>query len=336
MMGMMAARSQEAGPYFRLSDSFVPMVDELVPEEPNANSAADQIDTDFKADWLAYLRTTGLPACGLKYEDIRSPEENTIRFLNAFNRRIPAAKPRTVHESRELSIPSEYRQDYEALVALIRAGGDLKAYLSRDILKKKGPDRNDGLLNSWGIQHLHFRIGWDDQLLFCVITESDVFVIQTLPHAAEYLWVNTQLVQILHNNWPDVIARAKHTGLRPEVFAAPRRQSLRGYNANFLITVADGTVYLPPAGGTLASGDSQEDWVNCKKIFHELRYWQDAIAQNVLAIRTALNMPASKRLIVRMAFDNRDCSFYEPTQAVRLGGFAAAGGPSINSTFFDH
>jgi len=272
---------------------------------------------------VTYLRTTGLPACSLKYKDIRSPEENTMRFLNAYNRRIPAAKPRTVHESRELSIPSEYRQDYEALVALIRVGGDLKAFLSREILKKKRPDKNDPLLNSWGIQHLHFRIGWDDQLLFCVITESDVFVIQTLPHTAEFLWVNTQLIQILHDNWPDLIARAKHSGLRPEVFPASKRQSLRSFNANFLVTVADGTVYLPPAGGIMASGDSQEDRTNCDKIFHELRYWQNAIAQNALAIRTALNMPASKKLIVRMAFDNRDCCFYEPTQAVRLGGFAA-------------
>ena len=322
-MGMMAARSQEAGPYFRPSESFVPMVDGLAPEEPNADSAADQIHSDFKSDWVTYLRTTGLPACSLKYKDIRSPEENTMRFLNAYNRRIPAAKPRTVHESRELSIPSEYRQDYEALVALIRVGGDLKAFLSREILKKKRPDKNDPLLNSWGIQHLHFRIGWDDQLLFCVITESDVFVIQTLPHTAEFLWVNTQLIQILHDNWPDLIARAKHSGLRPEVFPASKRQSLRSFNANFLVTVADGTVYLPPAGGIMASGDSQEDRTNCDKIFHELRYWQNAIAQNALAIRTALNMPASKKLIVRMAFDNRDCCFYEPTQAVRLGGFAA-------------
>jgi hypothetical protein len=120
-----------------------------------------------------------------------------------------------------------------------------------------------------------------------------------------------------------MIARAKHIGLRPEVFSAPKRQSLRGYNANFPITVADGTVYLPLAGGTMASGDSQEDRINCDKIFHELRYWQHAVTENVLAIRAALNIPASKKLIVRMAFDNRDCCFYEPTQAVRLGGFTA-------------
>ena len=322
-MGMMAARSQEAGAYFRPSDTFVPMVEGLAPEELNSVPAADQNDADFKNDWIAYLRTTGLPACGLKYKDSRAPEENTMRFLNAYNRRIPEVKPRAVHESRELSIPHEYRQDYEVLVALIKAGADLKPYLSRHIVKRKRPDWNDGLLNSWGIQHLHFRIEGTDQLLFCVITESEVFLIQTLAHAAEHLWVNTELIQILHVNWPEMIARARHTGLKPEMFPAPKRDALRSYNANFPITVADGTIYLPITGGTMASGDAAEDRVNCDKIFRELKFWQDTVALNVLAIRSALNMSDSKKLVVRMAFDNRDCCVYEPTQATRLGGFAA-------------
>jgi hypothetical protein len=321
-MGMMAVRSQEAGRYFRPSDNFVPQVAGLTSEEINPGLAPDQINLNFKGDWVEYLRLTGLPACGLKSKDTRSPEQNTMRFLNAHNRRIPPMKPRTVRESRELSIPKNFEHEYQMLVSLIKTGGDIKPYLSRDILKKKRPDRNDGLLNSWGIQHLHFDSNGSDQLLFCMITEDDVFMIQVLPHDADFLWVNTQLVQVLHDNWPELIARAKHTGLRPEDFSAAKRQSLRGYNANFPITVADRTVYLPLAGGTMASGDSQEDQVNCDKIFHELKFWQDTIAMNVLAIRSALNMADSKKLIVRMAFDNRDCCFYEPTQAARLGGFA--------------
>jgi hypothetical protein len=330
--GMMAARSHEAGSYFLPSDTFVPMVEGLAPEEFNSVSAADQIDTDFKSDWVAYLRTTGLPACGITYNDSRSPKENTMRFLNAYNRRMPAVKLRAVHESRELSIPHEYRLDYEVLVSLIKAGGDLNSYLSRDIVKKKKPDRNDGLLNSWGIQHLHFRIESTDQLLFCFITESDVFLIQTLLHAAKHLWVNTELVQILHNNWPELIAHAKHAGLKPEVFPAPKRHALRGHNANFPITVADGTTYLPVAGGTMASGDSVEDRVNCDKIFHELKFWQDSIELNALAIRSALCLQDSKKLTVRMAFDNRSCCFYEPTQAIRLGGFAAIGTKQVKES----
>jgi hypothetical protein len=322
VMGMMAARSQEAGPYFRLSDNFIPMVEGLASEEFNANPASDQIDTDFKNDWVGYLRNTGLPACGLEYKEKLSPEDNTIRFLNAYSRRIPSAKPRTVHPSKELVIPPRFQQDYEALVALIEAGGDLKPYLSRHIVKRKRPDWPDPLLNSWGIQHLHFRIEGTDHLLFCVITDFDVFLIQVLPHVEEE-WVNTQLIQILHDNWPETIARANHRLMKPEAFSTSKRQSLRSYNANFAVTVADGTVYLPLAGGTTASGDSIEDHYNCRKIFDELKFWQETVVSNVVAIRSSLNMLDSIKLAVHMAFDNRVCCFYEPTRATRLGGFVS-------------
>ena len=319
--GMMAARSQQAGRYFCVSDTFVPMLEALKPEEHNSPPDALQIELDFKNDWIGYLRKNGLPACGLKYKEKLSPKENTIRFLNAYNRRIPLAKPRKVLLSKELLIPPQFQQDYEALVALILAGGDLKPYLSRHIVTRNRPDWNDGLLNSWGIQHLHFRREGTDHLLFCVITDADVYLIQVLPHD-EQQWVNTQLIQILHDNWPETIARANHSLMKPEEFSTSKRQSLRGYNANFAVTVANGTVYLPPAGGTTASGDSIEDHYNCRKIFDELKFWQETLASNVLAIRSSVNLPDAKKLTVHMAFDNRVCCFYEPTRAARLGGFA--------------
>jgi hypothetical protein len=88
------------------------------------------------------------------------------------------------------------------------------------------------------------------------------------------------------------------------------------------VTVADGTVYLPLAGGTTASGDSIEDHYNCKKIFDELKFWQETVALNVLAIRSSLNMPDTENLTIHMAFDNHLCCFYEPSHAARIGGFA--------------
>jgi hypothetical protein len=315
--GMLSVRSQEAGPYFQLSNDFVPLVD-LLPAE-DANGPADRIVADFENDWVMFLRTQGLPACGLIYDEARSPQENTMRFLNAYNRRIPTSSiPRRVHESRELLIPNDYRLDYDALLLLIRTGGDLKPYLSRDILKKARSDRNDGLLNAWGIQHLHFRPEGTGELLFSIITDSDVFVIQALPHQAEHLWVNTQLFQIVHENWPDLIARGRHSGLLPENIPAEKRSSLRSFHTNFPITVADGTVYIPPGGGTMASGDSQDDRLNCDKIFAELTFWQNMVTQNEFVIRAELNLPESRRLVMRMAFDNRVCCFYEATLGVRV------------------
>jgi|SRR5471030_456729 len=317
-MGMMAARSQMAGPYFRVSDVFIPNVEGLVLEEENVGANFNQIQTDFKSDWVTYLRDTALPSCDLQYRNSCTPEQNTLRFLNAFRRSVLQIKPRITHKSRELTIPAEYLPDYDKLVALIHSGCDIKPYLSRAVLSGRS-DKNDGLLNSWGIHHLHFRPEGTDQLLFCVITDTDVFLILVLPHND---WVNTQLIQILHDNWPTLIAAAKNNGLQQEAFSSSERSSLRRYNANFTITVSDGTIYLPPTGGTMASGDLYEDRVNCDKIFSELQYWEGFITREAPAIRTAIGLAPEKRLVVRMAYQNRVCCFYEATRGIRLGGFA--------------
>jgi hypothetical protein len=66
MAGMMAARSQEAGRYFCVSDTFVPVLEALVPEEHNSPRDAHQIEFDFKSDWISYLRKTAFPACGVR------------------------------------------------------------------------------------------------------------------------------------------------------------------------------------------------------------------------------------------------------------------------------
>jgi hypothetical protein len=67
-----------------------------------------------------------------------------------------------------------------------------------------------------------------------------------------------------------------------------------------------------------SSGDAQKDILNCDKIFHELRYWETMIVENESVIRAALALPASRKLIVKMAFDNRTCCFFEATLGVRI------------------
>lgn len=68
-MGWLSARWQETESYFRVSDRFIPNADILAIKENNIDSAPNQIDTDFKNDWVTYLRSTALPTCSLKYED---------------------------------------------------------------------------------------------------------------------------------------------------------------------------------------------------------------------------------------------------------------------------
>jgi hypothetical protein len=114
------------------------------------------------------------------------------------------------------------------------------------------------------------------------------------------------------------IAQGRINGVSPENFQKGRAFELRCHNANFVTTMADGTVYLAPGGGLTASGDCSEDRLDCHKIFTELDYLQKVITDNESRIRTALSWPSSERLWLRMAFDNRKYSIYEPTKMTRI------------------
>ena len=315
-MAVQTNRNSKRGVFFRFSEALIPSALQNGAPVGPPKSTADSLIADFTSDWAEYLYDHALPACGVKVRK-RSLENDTLRYLSAC-RRIPVPKPRTVHESRELSIPSCYRQNYEALKALISSGADLRPYLSKDILKKECPDRNDGLLNADGIQHLHFKTTGTKHTLFCRITESDVFMIQALPHDEDHVWVDTNLLQILHNNWPKELASDKLQALLPEVFPTDKRHALRGQNANFITTMTDGTVYLAPGGGQMASGDSPDDLTMCDSIFKELKALQEQVTANAASIRSALNWSQDKRISIRMTFDYRDYCIYEPTTRTRI------------------
>src|ERR1022692_460676 len=215
-MGAAIGRSQARGPYFHLAAERKSGVQSEAGTGGACELAPSNLTVDFRGDWAEFLRQQGMAICGLNYDHSRTLEENTMRYLNA-HRRIPITAPRAVLESRELSVPQEYEADYVALRSLISSGGDLKPYLSRDIIKKKRPDKNDGLLNAWGIQHLHFR-PWPEStahILLCKITDTDVFVVQALPHDHD-VWVDTSLLQILHDNWPEEINAGKWHGVPGE------------------------------------------------------------------------------------------------------------------------
>ena len=316
-MGAAMGRSQARGPYFHLAGERISGVQSEAGTGGACELAPSNLKVDFRGDWAEFLRQKGMALCGLKYDESRALEENTMRYLNA-RRRIPVAARRAVHESRELSVPKEYESDYLSLKSLIRSGGSLKPHLSRVIVKKKRPDKNDGLLNAWGIQHLHFRTEGTVPILLCIITDTDVFVIQSLRHDHDVWAVDTSLLQILHDNWPEEIAAGKFHGVPSEVTPSSERLSLRNQNTNFPTTMTDGTVYLAPGGGLMASGDCSEDRTDCDKIFGELMYWQEVVRRNAARFRAALNWPVSKELSIRMTFEDRECCLCEPTTGSRL------------------
>jgi len=275
------------------------------------------IKVDFQSDWKTFLEQD-MMTYGLRYDTGQSLEDNTLRYLNA-KRRIAPRTGRKVHESKELLIPKQHSTDYSLLKKLIEEGGNLEPYLSRDILKNRA-DKNDGLLNAWGIQHLHFQPQGTADVLFVKITDRDVFVIQSFPHGSSDpdVWVNPLLLQILHDNWPE-IAAGKVVELQDESLTPERRTSLRHRNVNFTTAVSDGTIYLAPGGGVTSSGNCSFDVCDTDKIFAYLDYWQRLLEANEKVFRSALAIPLGDEFSIKMMFQNRQCWLYEPVRGVRLG-----------------
>ncbi len=258
---------------------------------------------DFRADWAAFIRSD-MTAYGLTFNQSRTLEQNTDRYLNA-KRRTPRQAPRTIHESKELRIPPQYEKEYSALTKLIREGGDLRPYLSRDVGKKKSSDKNDPLLNRWGIQHLHFRRRGPGDVLFMKITDTDAFVIQAFPHDDAQVWVNTSMLQILHDNWPET-AEGRVAGIPGESLPASERLALQYRNRNFATAMSDGTVYLSPGGGVMESGQCADDRVASDRIFVYLADWQRAVEGNAANFRAALGIPSPEELALHLTFENED------------------------------
>jgi len=275
------------------------------------------IKADFKDDWKEFLEKE-MTAYGLQFAPSKSLADNTSRYLNA-KRRIPHRTPRNVHESNELCIPMQYLEDYAELKKVMSTGGELKRYLSRDIQKEQA-DKNDGLLNAWGIQHLHFRPSGTSDVLFVKITDTDVFVIQCLSHGSGHLevWVEKTLPQILHDNWPE-IELGKLVGVSADPLTPAQMLSLRRKNGNFAIALSDGTVFVSPNGGISCSGRCVSDVLNTDKILVSLENHQKLVEANEMRFREALNLAPSEELSLKLVFDNdHECWLYEPNKQARF------------------
>ena len=68
----------------------------------------------------------------------------------------------------------------------------------------------------------------------------------------------------------------------------------------------------------MASGDCGDDRINCDKISSELEYWEKVVKESAINIRAGLNWGEGRELVIRMAFDDRDCCLYEPTTRTRI------------------
>ena len=166
-------------------------------------------------------------------EEIKEKIENydlenlLLHFLTIHTRRVPVKKWKVC-----ISKNLEGKTEINEIISMLESGKDINCLLSNRI-KKINQTKNPDLLRSeWGIYHLHFKKSRSDELLFVYFTSDSAYLIDILGHekpdGSVVTWTNTDLIQILHDNWCDVIKQFVYKkDSKTPVLNVEERRSLR-------------------------------------------------------------------------------------------------------------
>ncbi|MCF6692680.1 hypothetical protein [Raoultella terrigena] len=186
--------------------------------------------------------------------------------------RLIKPKKRNVHISTKLIFPKKDERGFYKLIEKMKNGEDINSHLSKLIYNTK---KNDGMLLDFGIHHFHLgekieskkkqktdglknkfidRTGF---LLVAFVKDNDIYCLGVFDHEDD-LWVDTKLIEIIHNEWPHAIAKNRVTSVS-DVYPDPDsidRKKYREGSLNTMVKVNDGTYYQMLGSGFNCAGSS--------------------------------------------------------------------------------
>ncbi|MGY3728218.1 MULTISPECIES: hypothetical protein [Cobetia] len=199
--------------------------------------------------------------CVNKLDDVFGPrnenfEDPIYEYFRLQNRMIDV-KPRVVKEAKGFVCDSGFQMVYTELLRCIAEGEDLRRFRSRLI---KVLSYDDDMLSHWGIHHFHLgskmeRDGFvkrTGKLAFIFFSDQDALVLGIYDHAS---WCDVDLIQVIHDNWPDRLTEFKICG-QDKPLTQESYKTLRSKNMNSTVVVDDGTTYLSPGMGVTTNGVS--------------------------------------------------------------------------------
>lgn len=237
----------------------------------------------FRADLQAMARQHLTADWGPEVAQI-SDDDVLIAYFDALRRR-PAARPRKIWTADDFACPQEYLAGWTQLQRKVIDGEDLRPHLSRG---HAWLSTLDGLLNEWGVHHLHLGaspssrdpslIERSGPVLFARINPDDFYAINVYSHGA---WEQTSVLESLHRNWPDTIKSYRLHGIQGEPLTEEQRRNLRKVNMQTATTTADGTVYMAIGGGVASSGTSAEAVRRADMLWSDAEQLQIAVQEQL-------------------------------------------------------
>jgi hypothetical protein len=92
-------------------------------------------------------------------------------------------------------------------------------------------------------------------VLFVIVRPEAMFLVDLAGHGPEH-WADDRLMQIVHDDWPELIVRFRSHLPAPlsGVAISPTERHAARKRLALLFTTSDGTVYFPPGGGSSSAG----------------------------------------------------------------------------------
>jgi hypothetical protein len=244
------------------------------------------LKADFLSDWIAGLRKRLTERWGR--DEVKSIGDMDIpyAFFDSLPRKLKIT-PRLAKLSAEFVCPSGLEVQWLIFKEKIENGDDLNPHLSTRHTSISNPD---GMLAEWDVHHFHLGIQPHPKnpsfvertgpLVFARIDDEAAYVTGIYDHKGNF--ENTDVLEILHRNWPDTISRYRVLGVTGSPLEKAERRALRSKNGNVLISTSDGTVYMPISSGVVASGKRMSSMIQADNKIFEIEGLQ-TFASQVLA-----------------------------------------------------
>lgn len=217
------------------------------------------VDIDLRRDlveiYRAELDRLGYDAHGV------SGDAELLRAYFGVCRRLVIPQPRQILKSKSFSCSPKYHDALAQIEQIVSEGGDLTPYLSKKI---RDLEYNDGMLNDWGVHHLHLGRSMEKDgfvnrtgpLLHCRFEDDIAYFIDVLPHGS---WTLQRLVTIMHENWPESLSQFRIHGVAGDRLTDEQIKTLRAKRLNYFLNMIDGTVYGVMGGGYSTAGTNVMD-----------------------------------------------------------------------------
>ncbi len=243
------------------------------------------------------LTTSQLLKQGVNIDPNLNFDETMYRYFNLERRKLPQKKWKVAisyslaKRLQDNNLPMSIHGGIDSIIDKAKKGKDLTPYLSRQI---GNLDYEDGLLNDWGIYHLHLGTQFDNQtqtisrtneLLFAYQKGDTLYLIDVLPHQGSFQTL--ELLQIISKSWPDALKDYKLAGNK-FTMDNPSDDQIRqmrksGFSYGFML---GGDAYVSPGGGYAMSGHSIESTRKTDRLFVHLKRVEAQLREREDELRT--------------------------------------------------